>query len=324
MNELSIKLGKYNSLVKEKLREYKDQKINSRIWQKDYTVWREDPTEISNRLGWLDCPEVAKIKFLEINEFVEQVKSEGFRNVLLMGMGGSSLAPEVFAKVFGVQKDYLKLSVLDSTHPDAVREMEEKLKPEETLYIVSTKSGGTVETVSFMKRFYFNTMKAVGKENVGKHFTAITDPGSGLEKMAKELKFRKIFINDPNIGGRYSALSLFGIVPAALIGVDLPKLFDTTQQLVDYTKEENNSVAELGVAIGVLAEQSIDKLTFILSDELKPFGAWVEQLIAESTGKDGEGILPVEGEELLLPLDYGSDRVFVYLHLQIKFCPINT
>jgi len=310
-----MELGKYDSLVKEKITELNDQKIVQRIWDKDHTVWRDDPNDISNRLGWLDCADVARRKFDEINEFVDQIKSEGFKNVLLMGMGGSSLAPEVFAKIFGVKEGHLNLSVIDSTHPNAVKEMEENLDPKETLYIVSTKSGGTVETISFMKRFYNDTINAFGEENVGKHFTAITDPGSGLESMAKELKFRKIFLNDPNIGGRYSALSLFGIVPAALIGVDLTELFNAVQNLINQSKEENNSVSQLGVAIGVLAEQGVDKLTFILSDELKPFGAWAEQLIAESTGKEGKGILPVEGEELLAPSEYSHDRLFVNLRL---------
>lgn len=315
MNELSMKLGKYDSLVKEKLIELNEQKIISRIWERDHTVWQDDPNEISNRLGWLDCADVAKTKLDEINEFVDQIKLAGFKNVLLMGMGGSSLAPEVFAKIFGVREGYLNPKVIDSTHPDAVMEMQEKLDPKETLYIVSTKSGGTVETISFMKNFYNYAAEKVGLDNVGKHFTAITDPGSGLEAMAKELNFRKIFLNDPNIGGRYSALSLFGIVPAALIGVDLVQLFAAVQSIIDKSKEESNPVAQLGVAIGVLAEHGVDKLTFILSDELKPFGAWAEQLIAESTGKDGKGILPVEGEELLSPSEYSHDRLFVNLHL---------
>jgi len=315
MNDIKINLGRYEDLFNEKMKELQSQKIISRIWEKDHTVWRDDPTEISNRLGWLDCADVAQTKFDEINEFVEQIKNEGFKNVLLMGMGGSSLAPEVFVKIFGVKQDYLNLYVIDSTHPDAVKEFQNKLKPEETLYIVSTKSGGTVETISFMKRFYNDTIHSIGAENVGKHFAAITDPGSGLESMAKELNFRKIFLNDPNIGGRYSALSLFGIVPAALIGVDLKELFNEAKKVIDHSKEVNNTVAQLGVAIGVLAERGVDKLTFILSDELKPFGAWVEQLIAESTGKDGKGILPVEGEELLAPSEYSHDRVFVNLHL---------
>ncbi len=186
------------------------------------------PEEISNRLGWLDCIEVTKKSFDEINSFVEEVRNEGFTDALLMGMGGSSLAPEVFRLTFGVKEGYLDLHVLDSTHPEAILEYEKKLDPNKTLYIVSTKSGGTVETMSFMKYFFTSVSKKLGKENVSKHFIAITDPGSGLEEAAKKLKFRKIFLNDPDIGGRFSALSLFGIVPAALVGVDIQKLFDET------------------------------------------------------------------------------------------------
>ncbi len=193
MNFYKMELGKYEKLVQEKLADLKDQKIVQRIWEKDHTVWRDDPTEISNRLGWLDCVEVAKKNFNEINDFVDAIRSEGFKNVLLLGMGGSSLAPEVFSKIFGTKEGYLNLSVLDSTHPDAVSEMMKQYDPSETIYIVSTKSGGTVETISFMKYFYNFTSSKVGNENVGKHFVAITDPNSGLEEMAKVLNFRKIF-----------------------------------------------------------------------------------------------------------------------------------
>lgn len=316
MNFYKMELGKYEKLVQEKIADLKDQKIVQRIWEKDHTVWRDNPAEISNRLGWLDCAEVAKKNFNEINDFVDVIRSEGFKNVLLLGMGGSSLAPEVFAKIFGTKEGYLNLSVLDSTHPDAVSEMMTKYDPSETIYIVSTKSGGTVETISFMKYFYNFISSKVGNENVWKHFVAITDPNSGLEEMATELKFRKIFLNDPNIGGRYSALSLFGIVPAALIGVDLVKLFDAAQIVIDHSKLDDCYVAQLGTAIGVLAQKGVDKLTFILSDKLNPIGAWVEQLIAESSGKEGKGILPIEGEEILSNEKYSRDRIFVYLHLK--------
>ena len=314
MNEFNMKLGKYDSLVEEKLSELNDQKIISRIWERDHTVWREDPTEISNRLGWLDCADVAKTKIDEINEFVEQIKTEGFTHALLLGMGGSSLAPEVFKKILGTETGYLDLSVLDSTHPDQVKSMIEKFDPNKTLFIVSTKSGGTVETISFMKTFYNQTISSVGKEKVGNHFIAITDPGSGLEQMAKELNFREIFINDPNIGGRYSALSLFGLVPVALMGVNLNILLTPVDIAILESKSENNPISKLGVALGVLANNNVDKVTYILSNKFKPFGAWVEQLIAESTGKDGKGILPVEGEEILTPEEYSRDRVFVYIH----------
>jgi glucose-6-phosphate isomerase len=316
MKNVKLHLGKYKSEVFEKISELTNKNIVSRIWDKEYTVWREDPTEISNRLGWLDCSDVAKTKFNEISKFVEEIKSEGFTHALLLGMGGSSLAPEVFKKVFGVEAGYLDLSVLDSTHPDQVQSMIDKFKSEKTLYIVSTKSGGTVETISFMKRFYNTTIEKVGKENVGKYFVAITDPESGLEQMAKDLNFRKIFINDPNIGGRYSALSLFGLVPAALLGVDLIKFIELVDVAIDESNGNENATAKIGVALGALAEKGVDKVTFILSNKLKPFGAWAEQLIAESTGKDGRGILPIENEALLAPNEYSKDRVFVNIKLK--------
>ena len=315
MNNVKLNLGKYENEFSAKFVEFNNEKIMQRIWKKDFTVWRENPTEISNRLGWLDCSDVAKTKFNEINEFVEQVKSEGFTHDLLLGMGGSSLAPEVFKKVFGVKKGYLDLSILDSTHPDQLKAMIDKYSKHKTLFIVSTKSGGTVETISFMKRFYNSTLNIVGSEIVGQRFIAITDPGSGLEQMAKDLHFRKIFINDPNIGGRYSALSLFGLVPAALLGVNLSEFISLLDVAIAESKIENNATAKIGVAIGVLAKQGVDKATFILSDNLKPFGAWAEQLIAESTGKEGKGILPIEGEENLLPENYSFDRLFVNIHL---------
>lgn len=316
MLKLKLNPATYEDNFNMWLKRLSDEKIINRIWNKDYTVWRDDPTEISNRLGWLDCVETAKDKLDEINGFVDEIISEGFTHALLLGMGGSSLAPEVFSKILGTQNGFLKLSVLDSTHPDQVNRMLKELNPAKTLYIVSTKSGGTVETISFMKRFYNTVMKNAGKENVGNHFVAITDPGSGLEATAKKLNFRKIFINDPNIGGRYSALSLFGLVPAALIGTDLVKLLNRVEEVIVLTKADNNSIAQIGVALGMLAEQGVDKATFILSNKFKPFGAWVEQLIAESTGKEGKGILPVEGEEILKPENYGKDRVFININLK--------
>lgn len=316
MKNIKLNLGSYKSDFSEKRNDLEQKKIVSRIWEKDYTVWRNDPTEISNRLGWLDCSDVAKQNLNEITGFVNEIKSEGFTHALLLGMGGSSLAPEVFKKILGVKSGYLDLSILDSTHPDQVESMINKFKSEKTLFIVSTKSGGTVETISFMKRFYNTTLSSLETESVGSRFIAITDPGSGLEQMAKDLKFRKIFINDPNIGGRYSALSLFGLVPAALLGVDLNKFIELVDIAIQKSKSEVNPIAEIGIALGALANKGVDKVTYILSNEFKPFGAWAEQLIAESTGKDGKGILPVESEELLTPDAYSKDRVFVNIKLK--------
>lgn len=292
-----------------------DETIIERIWKKDHTVWSNSPVEISNRLGWLDSPLEIKNSIVEITGFVDKIRKTGFENVLLLGMGGSSLAPEVFSKVFGTAKGYLNLYVLDSTHPGNVQHHIETLNPQKTLYIVSTKSGGTIETISFMKFFYTHVAGIVGKEKAGDYFVAITDPGSGLEDYAKKLKFRKIFLNNPDIGGRFSALSMFGLVPAALIGADLEKILVNVYLIMKEAKEsiKSNTSAQIGAFIGALANLGKDKLTFIVTESIFPFGVWIEQLIAESTGKTGKGILPIEGEKVVPPDRYNKDRVFVYM-----------
>lgn len=318
---IKYSIGKYSNLFDAVIKKLKDEKVIDRIWKKDFTVWNNDPTEISNRLGWLDSVEVTSRSLNEINHFVDEVKVAGYTNVLLMGMGGSSLAPEVFRLTFGVKEGYLDLAVLDSTHPEVVMDYAKKLNPAKTLYIVSTKSGGTVETISFMKFFYNYALHILGKEEVGKHFAAITDPGSGLQKIAEGLNFRKIFLNDPNIGGRFSALSLFGIVPAALIGVDVEKILSIAKDETINCKKTGKDISEntaaiIGAIIGTLGQKGIDKLTYIISPNISFFGAWVEQLIAESTGKIGKGILPVDLESIEAPEFYSDDRLFVYLKLK--------
>lgn len=315
---MKFSIGKFQSEFEQTLQQFETEKIASRIWDKDFTVWSDKPDEITNRLGWLTSPQNSLSQLKEINAFVEEVRKDGFKKALLLGMGGSSLAPEVFRLTFGVKEGYLDLAVLDSTDPQAVLNYAKTFDPAETLYIVSTKSGGTVETFSFMKYFYNFTSDKVGKENVGKHFVAITDPGSGLESTAKQLNYRKIFLNDPNIGGRYSALSLFGVVPAALMGIDVAQVLRIAEALAYSSKNNSaakNPSAQIGVLMGLLAKHGIDKVTFINNEQLSYFGAWVEQLIAESTGKIGKGILPVVGEEILPPEKYSSDRLFVYVRL---------
>jgi len=314
-------LKQHQTTVDKALQAIKDNQIIGRIWTHDHTVWKQDPAEISNRLGWLDSPKVMTDAVTQINDFTAEVRAAGYTHVLLLGMGGSSLAPEVFRLTFGVKEGYLDLAVLDSTDPEAVRTKAARSDPAQTLYIVSTKSGGTVETFSFMKYFYNTALAAVGSDRVGEHFIAITDPGSGLENAAKELKFRKIFLNDPNIGGRYSALSYFGLVPAALIGMDLARILERAAVMAENTKDYNcpvegdNTAAWLGATMGELALNGQDKVTLITSPQLAYFGAWVEQLIAESTGKEGKGMLPVTGETVVSPEQYGNDRLFVYLRL---------
>ncbi len=316
---MKIELHGYYENVASRIDLLKSEDIIKRILTNDYTIWSNKPEEISDRLGWLDSPEKSMSEVHSLNNFATEIINNGFTHALLMGMGGSSLAPEVFSKSFGTKKGYLQLFVLDSTHPEAVLRFEKELDPGKTLYIVSTKSGGTIETISFMKYFFTAAAKKLGTSAAAKHFIAITDPGSGLEETAKQLNFRKIFLNDPNIGGRYSALSLFGIVPAVLTGVDLRKLLNTALNGVNnFSDDKNvylNNAAVLGSAVGELALHGRDKLTFILSKEVESFGSWIEQLIAESMGKSGKGILPVECETVLAPSDYANDRVFVQIKL---------
>ena len=315
-------LGQYKKNIDKGLKKLEDEKINQRIWNFDYFVWKDQPTEISNRLGWLHIPEVMRDAIPSINFLADSVRADGYKYAILLGMGGSSLAPEVFRLTFGSKDGYLELSVLDSTDPGAVLEHRNRVDLSKSLFIVSTKSGTTNESLSFMRYFYNEVLSIVGKEKVGEHFIAITDPGSPLEKTAKELKFRKCFLNDPNIGGRYSVLSHFGLVPAALIGMDLTFLLERSIAMLHNTESCNSTVKGdnsglwLGTIMGVLANLGRDKVTLITSPPISHFGTWVEQLIAESTGKEGKGILPVDGEEILSPEFYGNDRLFVYMRLE--------
>ena len=313
-NKIKFSLGNYEQDVTKVNLEYKNDNIADRIYSKDHTVWSDSPTEVTNRLDWLVSPEETLSHLDEIKSFVDGVKGK-FTHALLLGMGGSSLAPEVFKLAFGVKEGFLDLEVLDSTDPGAVLEYTKKFDPNKTLYIVSTKSGGTIETLSFFKYFFTHCKNTIGDE-AGKHFVAITDPGSKLQEMATELNFRKIFINNPNIGGRYSVLSFFGTVPAALVGVDVEKLLNNALKVANESKNESSISGEIGVVMAALALKGRDKLTFVYSKQIESFGTWVEQLIAESTGKDGMGILPIEGEVLEGPEYYSADRVFVYTHLE--------
>lgn len=313
-------LGAYQSTVQAALDAIDANQIIPRIWQHDHTVWRPEPTEITNRLGWLHSPVVMRNALPQLAAAVAAVQAAGYTHALLLGMGGSSLAPEVFRKTFGVAPGCLDLAVLDSTDPGAVLSWAARLDPARTLFIVSTKSGGTVETFSFFKFFYQWAAERVGAERAGEHFIAITDPGSGLATTAARYNFRATFLNDPNIGGRYSALSYFGLVPAALLGVEVAGLLDSAAAMARACAPDIpaglNPAARLGAVLGALARAGRDKVTFLLSPTLASFGDWVEQLIAESTGKEGHGILPVVGEPAGPLTVYGTDRLFVYLRLE--------
>jgi len=320
-NNLSFNLRLIEGEVRQGLAELVTQKVVQRIWKHDHTVWKEDLSEIDNRLGWLNTVEEMQKRQPEILDFVDSVRDDGYTHGLLLGMGGSSLAPDVFRNTFGVGEDHLDFAIIDSTDPDVIESHASRIAPEKSLFIVSTKSGSTVETLSLFKYFYNLTADSIGLENTGSHFIAITDPGSQLEDLAKRLSFRKTFLNDSNIGGRYSALSFFGLVPAALMGLDISLLLDRAKVVMSQSRRENttwdgeNEAALLGVILGEAAKVDRDKLSFILSPSIQSFGLWLEQLIAESTGKEGKGILPVISEPLGPPEVYGDDRLFVYIRL---------
>jgi glucose-6-phosphate isomerase len=309
---VSAVLGDIESPWKKALTDIREQRIAERIWGKDYTVWKPAPEEIINRLGWLRSGDDFKDQWPLVEDFVAGVRGDGYTQALLLGMGGSSLASEIFRKIFGIREGFLDLSVCDTTAPATIVSLAERLDIKKTLFIVSTKSGGTVETLSAMKYFYHLTVEKIGEAETGRHFLAITDPGSQLAATAMAHRFRHIFYGDPNIGGRFSALSVFGLVPAALIGVDVKGLLKWT---TDRQPAAVNLGVNLGAMLGVMARAGRNKVTYVLSEALSPFGDWVEQLIAESTGKEGKGILPVVGEVLGLPEVYGADRFFVQIGL---------
>ncbi len=295
----------------ERIKQAQSDSVARRIWQRDESLWGGPGVpEIGNRLGWLTISEKMLEHVPALNEFVAQVKEEGFTDAVLLGMGGSSLGPEVIRRSYGQVPDGLRLHVLDSTDPGAVLRIERSVDLDTTLFIVSSKSGGTIETLSHMRYFY----ELVGD---GNSFVAITDPGSGLIDIANERGFRHVFENDPDIGGRYSVLSYFGLVPAALAGVNVEAMLHASQVAEQNCAQVGDAPANsglwLGVALGELALQGRDKATFVVSKPIESFGLWIEQLIAESTGKHGKGILPVAGEPLGKPEAYGDDRVFVYL-----------
>jgi transaldolase/glucose-6-phosphate isomerase len=287
------------------------ERVARRVWAKDESLWGGPGiAEIGDRLGWLTISDAMTERADELVEFARGCANDGLTDAVLLGMGGSSLAPEVLWRTFGATEGALALHVLDSTDPAAILEVQQAIDLDRTLFVVSTKSGGTIETLSLFAHFHSLVPD-------GSRFIAITDPGSSLLELAREHGFRASFENDPNIGGRYSALSLFGLVPAALIGAPIHALLERAvlaeQACAHFDGTQSNPGLWLGLAIGELARHGRDKLTFVVGDPVGSFGLWVEQLVAESTGKQGRGILPVADEPLLGPESYGSDRVFVYL-----------
>jgi transaldolase / glucose-6-phosphate isomerase len=311
--------------VAARVRRAAEENVARRVWQKDPSLWGgdADTPELSNRLGWLTISESMLEHADELAEFARAARDDGLTDVVLLGMGGSSLAPEVFRRSFGDVDGGLRLQVLDSTDAAAVRAVEGSVDLAKTLFLVSSKSGGTIETLSQFRYFHARVADELGEDDAGSRFVAITDPGSKLADLADRHDFRALFLNDPDIGGRYSALSYFGLVPAALIGADVRRLLEgaqvAEQACAEYDHSQSNSGLWLGCALGELALHGRDKLTFAVAEPIGSFGLWVEQLIAESLGKQGRGVLPVAGEPLGAPDAYGDDRVFV--HLQQKDAP---
>jgi transaldolase/glucose-6-phosphate isomerase len=306
----SASLGGLGPAVTERLATLARDRVVERIWSLDHTVWKPDPAEIADRLEWLTVVGQMKAEAAGLAAFAREVAADGFTDAVVLGMGGSSLAPEVLRATFGIAPGMLELHVLDSTDPSQILDLERRLDLEKTLFIVSSKSGGTIETRSQWEYFWAKLPK-------GSHYIAITDAGSSLEAAARARDIRRVFLNPPGIGGRYSALSFFGLVPAVLIGVGLDRLLAGAADMMHAcgatVAPSDNPGAWLGAVLGEGALAGRDKVTLVLPDSFATLGYWIEQLVAESMGKEGRGILPVEGEALGAPSVYGDDRLFVAL-----------
>ena len=321
LNRQTYKLpGPLAGAVAASLEEWKRNNKVARLWQKDASLW--SGTDESNWLGWLTITEEQLAHIDALKQIAEDVKKARFKHALLLGMGGSSLCPEVLCMTFGKIKGFPELHVLDSTDPAQIKAIEAKVDLKSTICIVSSKSGSTLEP-NIYKQYFFERVKAkVGEKEAGNRFIAITDPGSKLRQVAEADKFRKIFFGVPSIGGRYSALSNFGMVPAAVMGIDVAKFLKNTEEMVEAcdasSAADSNPGVVLGTILGVAANHGRDKITIVTSPGIFDLGAWLEQLIAESTGKIGKGIIPVDRERLAKPATYGNDRVFAYLRLASK------
>ncbi len=304
--------------VNASLQDWKKNGKLKRLWQKDAALWTG--ADEDKWLGWLDITEEQLENLDPLKDIAADMKRAGYRNALLLGMGGSSLCPEVLRMTFGKSGGYPDLHVLDSTDPAQIKALEEKVDLNSTVCIVSSKSGSTLEP-NIYKQYFFDRIKGkAGEKEVGNRFIAITDPGSKMQRVAEKDKFRKIFMGVPSIGGRYSALSNFGMVPGAVMGIDIPKFLKNTKKMVEACGEDTDATTNPGVILGTImglaANQGRDKLTIVTSPGIFDLGAWLEQLLAESTGKSGKGIIPVDREQLAKPDVYGSDRVFAYLRLE--------
>ena len=314
-----VNLGRYQESVDRTLARLQAARIVQRIWEADHTVWDSDPTDISDRLGWLTLPDTMRPDLRNIQRFASEVHGDGIRHAVLLGMGGSSLGPETLKRCFGAIDGVPELIVLDSIIPTAVMGVRDAIDMSRTLFIVSSKSGSTIEPNILCKYFRSLVDDTLGPEDAGGRFIAITDAGTSLDDMGTEHGFRRVFRNPEDLGGRYSVLSYFGLVPAAISGIDITGLSASARTMEEacepHIASDDNPGLWLGAVIASLAQKGRDKLTLVASPSLAGFGLWVEQLIAESTGKDSRGIVPVTGEPLVAVSHYGDDRLFVFLRL---------
>ncbi len=310
---LRLRLGAHEADVRGRLEALRSARFPARLLAHDDALWGDDPAHrrvAANRLGWLESPAAMRARAAELEAFAAGVSAEGFTRAVLLGMGGSSLAPEVLRHTFGVRSGRLDLTVLDNTSPAAVRAVADTHDPATTLFVVASKSGGTIEVASFEK-FFWPRAVAVRGDRAGRGFVAITDPGTSLGRLAASRGYRRTFENPPDIGGRYSALSYFGLLPAALIGADVAAMLDAALAERAALAGDGGDAVALGAALGELARHGRDKVTLVFAPAFASVGAWVEQLIAESTGKSGRGLVPIAEEPLAEPAEYGNDRVFV-------------
>jgi len=308
-----LSLGPYTRFVEARLEEMAKRSVPGRIRERDPSVWGDvSASEVTDRLGWLDLPEAMETELDAIEDFAQEALEDEIRQVVLLGMGGSSLAPEVFHRILGAGTGHPRLVVVDTIHPDAVTSVTDDIDPEATLFLVSSKSGATIEPLALYRHFRHLATALT-------RFVAITDPGTPLMALAREEGFDRVFAPPPDVGGRFSALTHFGLVPAALVGVDIRDLLARAVTMAETTRAcvpgDENPALVLGATLGTLAGQGRDKATIVVSRSLKGFPDWVEQLLAASTGKSGKGILPVVGEPLGDPSVYGDDRVFIHWRL---------
>lgn len=323
-NRLEASLGRYQQQAERTVRLLDEHRFSERIWAKDPSLWKPEPEvqeKIQNRLGWLSITEPMVERTGEMTAFVRSVKAAGFTHAVLMGMGGSSLCPEVLRQTFGVKTGYPELHVLDSTDPATIRRVEKSITLRRTLFIVASKSGTTAE-VQALYQYFSEKVRSIQGNTFGQNFIAITDPGTSLERLGRDKNFRRIFLNPPDIGGRYSALSYFGLIPAALIGIDLEPFLERAHEMMRAcalrVPAADHPGIQLGAILGMLAKEGRDKMTFITDHAIGSLGVWIEQLVAESTGKEGKGLIPVDGEEIGSPLAYDHDRIFIYTGLNVS------